>query len=90
MSAEHTTPPNNGESSTAAAHASVIFPSESIPADAVHITGPDFSKPVDLVGLMDSYATIGFQATGLSQAIHVVEEMVSGGDAWGWRKLKSR
>lgn len=63
-------------SSTAAAHASVIFPSESIPEDAVHISGPDLSKKIDLKGLLDSYATIGFQATGLSQAIHVVEQMV--------------
>lgn len=63
-------------SSTATAHASVIFPSEEIPEDAVHIKGPDLSKPIDLKALLDSYATIGFQATGMSQAMYVVEEMV--------------
>jgi deoxyhypusine synthase len=63
-------------SATADAHASVIFPSEEIPADAVHIKGPDFSNPIDLNALLESYATIGFQATGLSQAMYIVEEMV--------------
>ena len=62
--------------STSAAHASVLMPSESIPEDAVHIAGPDLSKPIDLQKLLESYATIGFQATGLSQAMYIVEEMV--------------
>lgn len=64
-------------SDTAQAHASVIFPSEQIPDDAIHIKGPDLSNPIDLAALMQSYATIGFQATGLAQAIEVVEQMVS-------------
>jgi deoxyhypusine synthase len=42
----------------------------------VHIKGPDFSNPIDLNALLESYATIGFQATGLSQAMYIVEEMV--------------
>ena len=66
----------SSSTATAEAHASVIFPSEEIPADAVHIKGPDLSKPIDLKALLDSYATIGFQATGLSQAMYIVEEMV--------------
>ena len=68
----------NGQSSTDAAHASVIFPSEQIPDDAIHVTGPNFDNPIDLHGLMESYSTIGFQASGLSKAIHVVEHMASG------------
>ncbi len=60
------------------AHASVLTPSEAIPENAVHVKGPDLSSPIDLVSLLKSYETIGFQATGLARAIEVVEEMVRG------------
>lgn len=62
--------------STSAAHASVLMPSEAIPPNAVHIRGPDLSKPIDLTELLQSYERIGFQATGMARAIQVVEEMV--------------
>jgi deoxyhypusine synthase len=52
------------------------MPSEELPADAVHIKGPDLSNPITLEELLKSYNTIGFQATGLSRAIQIVEEMV--------------
>lgn len=64
-------------SSTSAAHASVLAPSQAIPDDATHIKGPDFNKPVDLQDLLRSYETIGFQASGMARAIKIVEEMVS-------------
>ncbi|WWC59639.1 deoxyhypusine synthase [Kwoniella dejecticola CBS 10117] len=57
------------------AHSSVLMPSEALPENAVHVQGPDLSKPIDLQDLLRSYETIGFQATGLSRAIQVVEEM---------------
>jgi hypothetical protein len=38
--------------------------------------GPDLSNPITLEELLKSYNTIGFQATGLSRAIQIVEEMV--------------
>lgn len=63
--------------STSAAHASVLTPSEALPADSVHIKGPDFNKPVDLFSLLEGYERIGFQATGLAKAIQVIEKMVS-------------
>jgi hypothetical protein len=63
-------------SSTSNAHASVLMPSEDLPEDAVHIKGPDLSNPITLEELLKSYNTIGFQATGLSRAIQIVEEMV--------------
>ena len=63
-------------SSTSNAHASVLMPSEELAADAVHIKGPDLSSPITLEELLKSYNTIGFQATGLSRAIQIVEEMV--------------
>ncbi|WVQ69439.1 deoxyhypusine synthase [Kwoniella botswanensis] len=61
--------------STDNAHASVLTPSEALPDNAVHVKGPDLSKPIDLQDLLKSYETIGFQATGLARAIQVVEEM---------------
>lgn len=63
-------------SSSNTAHASVLMPSEALPANAVHVKGPDLSNPITLEDLLRSYETIGFQATGLSRAIQVVEEMV--------------
>ncbi|OCF58639.1 deoxyhypusine synthase [Kwoniella mangroviensis CBS 10435] len=61
--------------STDNAHASVLTPSEALPENAVHVKGPDLSKPIVLQDLLKSYETIGFQATGLARAIQVVEEM---------------
>lgn len=52
------------------------MPSEALPANAVHVKGPDLSNPITLEDLLRSYETIGFQATGLAKAILVVEEMV--------------
>jgi deoxyhypusine synthase len=53
------------------------MPSEDLPEDAVHIKGPDLSNPITLEELLKSYNTIGFQATGLSRAVQIVEEMVN-------------
>ena len=64
----------NGE--TANAHSSVLVQSEALPADAVHVRGPDLSRPIDLHTLLAGYETIGFQATGLARATQLVEEMV--------------
>lgn len=79
--------------STTAARESVLKPSDALPANAVHIVGPDLSSPVDLGALLGSYETIGFQATGLAKAIKVVEDMVSAGvmggetAAWGGQRI---
>ena len=64
-------------SSTSNAHAAVLTLSEAVPADAVRIQGPDLSKSIDLSSLLESYKSIGFQATGLAKAIEIVEAMVS-------------
>ncbi|KAJ9122381.1 hypothetical protein QFC22_001803 [Naganishia vaughanmartiniae] len=68
---------STGESSStpSGAHASVLMPSEAIPADALHIKGPNFNTPVTLQELLESYEKIGFQATGLAKAIKIVENM---------------
>lgn len=66
----------SAEASSSSAHASVLMPSEALPANAVHVKGPDLSNPITLDDLLRSYETIGFQATGLARAIQLVEEMV--------------
>jgi hypothetical protein len=70
---------STGESSDtpSGAHASVLMPSEAIPADALHIKGPNFNNAITLQELLESYEKIGFQATGLAKAIKIVENMVS-------------
>ncbi len=62
--------------STAHAHGSVLMPSEALPANSIHVAGPDFNNPIDLQDLLRSYETIGFQATGLAKAIRVIDRMV--------------
>jgi deoxyhypusine synthase len=70
------------------ARESVLKPSDALPADAVHIKGPDLSHPIDLQQLLGAYETIGFQATGVARAIKVVEEMVRR-TWWDWIDLWS-
>ena len=41
------------------------------------ISGYDFNKGVDLMGLLSSMASTGFQASNLGDAIEVVNQMVS-------------
>lgn len=43
----------------------------------IAIKGYDFNKGVDYQGILESYAQTGFQATSLSQAIEIVNEMIS-------------
>jgi deoxyhypusine synthase len=62
--------------STSAARESVLKPSEEISPNAIHIRGPDFSKPINLQDLLTGYESIGFQASGLARAIQIVDEMV--------------
>jgi deoxyhypusine synthase len=59
------------------AHALVLMPSESLPADATHIKGPNFDNAIGLQELLESYEKIGFQATGMAKAIAIVEKMAS-------------
>lgn len=59
------------------AQAAVFVASEDIANEAVKIGGPDFNEAHTLDALLQSYATIGFQASGLTRAIEIVEKMVS-------------
>ena len=73
------TPSANGTSAapSTTAQAAVFVASEDIANEAVKIRGPDFNEAHTLDALLQSYATIGFQASGLTRAIEIVEKMVS-------------
>ena len=60
------------------AKASVLVQSAPIPANAIPVRGPDLATPEmkDVSALLDSYKTIGFQATSLHRAIEIVQNMV--------------
>jgi deoxyhypusine synthase len=60
------------------AKASVLVQSAPIPQDAIPVRGPDLStaEMKYVVNLLDSYKTIGFQATSLHRAIEIVQNMV--------------
>jgi hypothetical protein len=61
---------------TQAAKAALFVSSEKVPEDATRIRGPDFNQPIGLDGLLESYASIGFQASGLNKAIEIINRMV--------------
>ncbi|CAD6590579.1 MAG: Deoxyhypusine synthase [Tremellales sp. Tagirdzhanova-0007] len=65
----------SSSSSSSSAHTHVLTPSEALPPEAIHIRGPDLSRPIDLHDLLRSYETVGFQATGLARAVQIIEEM---------------
>jgi len=59
------------------AKAAVLVQSAPIPQGAIPVVGPDLTKVKDVKELMESFATIGFQATSLARAIEIVQNMVS-------------
>ncbi|KAF8558935.1 Deoxyhypusine synthase [Imleria badia] len=59
----------------AGAAAAVLKRSAPLPETAVSVQGPDFDKSVSLQDLLNSYETIGFQATSLGKAIEIVNRM---------------
>jgi deoxyhypusine synthase len=60
------------------AKASVLVQSAPVPADAIPVRGPDLATPQmkNISAFLDSYKTIGFQATSLHRAIEIVQNMV--------------
>ena len=76
--AEATNDTRNGTEGTASAQAALFVPSEDLSKSGTKIQGPDFNMPYELQGLLNSYATIGFQASGLTRAIEIINQMVSG------------
>ncbi|KAI9032588.1 deoxyhypusine synthase [Phycomyces nitens] len=57
------------------AQAAVFVQSVEMPENAVLIKGPDFNQNLSLSDLMSSYKTMGFQASGLGEAIDIVNCM---------------
>ncbi|PWY99150.1 putative deoxyhypusine synthase [Testicularia cyperi] len=73
---------SNGQAAAAAsasAQAAVFVQSQPLPAGTPTIHGPDFEhqNPNELLALLQSMSTVGFQATGVSKAIEIVDEMRS-------------
>jgi len=60
----------------ASAAAAVLVQSEPLPEDAIQIKGPDLTKPLSLTELLLSYQKIGFQASSLSTAVNITQNMV--------------
>ncbi|KAG8898872.1 Deoxyhypusine synthase [Tulasnella sp. 403] len=59
------------------AAAAVLVHSAPIPSDAIPVQGPNFDHPQSLHSLLASYQQIGFQATSLGKAIHIVDKMAN-------------
>jgi len=57
------------------ATAAVLAPSAPIPQNAVPVVGPDFEKKIDLASFLQSYNTIGFQASSFGEAVDIVNRM---------------
>lgn len=58
------------------ASAAVLKPSEAVPESSISVQGPQFDKSYNLQDFLASYQRIGFQATSLSKAIEIVDQMV--------------
>ncbi|KAK0548221.1 Deoxyhypusine synthase [Tilletia horrida] len=67
----------NGAAVSNVAQAAVLKPSVQLPDSTPIIQGPNFDDPQTLQSLMNAYATVGFQATALSKAVDIVNDMRS-------------
>ena len=69
-----------GVQAPSAAQDAVLKPSEFSTEDAQEISGVDFNKYADrnitVAELVDSMASMGFQATSVGEAVKLVNEMV--------------
>ena len=68
---------NVNNSAPNVAEAAVLLQSVEMPEDAVLIQGPDFNQKLSLSDIMGSYKSMGFQASGLGEAIDIVKQMVN-------------
>ena len=57
------------------ANEAVFVKSEPVPHNFELVNGPSYEEEQSLQSLLESYETIGFQATGLSRAIEVINHM---------------
>jgi deoxyhypusine synthase len=63
------------EAGPSSAQAAVFVRSAPVPASYAQVRGPNFDDEQTLDSLMDAYARVGFQASGVARAIDVVEQM---------------
>jgi deoxyhypusine synthase len=55
----------------------VLIKSEDMPPGTPVVKGPDFNSKVDLDGLMESFRTMGFQATNVALAVDEINKMLN-------------
>ncbi|CAO1617310.1 unnamed protein product [Sympodiomycopsis kandeliae] len=65
----------SGSSAPAEATASLFVESAPIPSDFQPVRGPNFEQVQDVTNLINSFATVGFQATGVHKAVQIIEKM---------------
>ncbi|EPQ32281.1 uncharacterized protein PFL1_00478 [Pseudozyma flocculosa PF-1] len=70
---------NGSQDASASAQAAVFVQSQPLPEGTPTIQGPDFDQqdPNDLAALLGSMANVGFQASGVSRAIDIIDQMRS-------------
>jgi hypothetical protein len=68
-------------SAPADAHETVLKPSAPVPEGAREVQGIDFnqyaSRSITVEELVGGYATMGFQATSVGEAVRIINDMVS-------------
>lgn len=60
----------------AGATASLFVSSAPVPDDFEDVRGPNFEERQDVQSLIDSFARVGFQASGVHKAVQIIEKMV--------------
>lgn len=56
----------------------ILLPSSHLPEYSTEVRGYDWSQGVNYEGLLNSYATSGFQATSYGQGVQEINRMVGG------------
>lgn len=68
-------PDGSNSSAPSKAQESLFVSSAPIPSHFTTIKGPNLEDRHDIHSLMDSYASVGFQATGVHKAIEIINKM---------------
>lgn len=83
--------PSDPASAPAAATDAVLKPSEPVPEGAKEVQGIDFneyaSRAITVEELVGGYATMGFQATAVGEAVRIINDMVSFPGAFASRRI---
>jgi hypothetical protein len=81
----------NGQNAPPGAAEAVLKPSDPVPEDARQVKGIEFDmfagRSVTVEQLLEGYANMGFQASAVGEAVHIINGMVRNflavHDVWG-------